>query len=588
MRRAAGGVLVLAALSACQGRHRWVGSGQTASGGPSSGPAIAVLDLSDGVPEQSGSGWLGLPGRSVTLEDLVKHVETDGTRADARGFLVRFGARVGLGRAAEVGALLARLGRRLPVWCYADDYDNALLYIASRGCQKSWVPPAGGVDAIGLAAQTIYFHKLLADELGLDVDFLQVGKFKGAEEPFTRDGPSPEARQSLQSTLAALRTDWLDGIRTGRPQAAEAVLEDGPYSAAEAERQGLVDSVGYFDDAREALEHATGAVRAEVALGPGASGGQSSGIAEALRDVVGGSMTNQPVMIVRASGAITLEGGGPLGSDGIVERKLSRTLSRLERDSDVRAIVLRIDSPGGSALASDLLWHELMDLRAKKTLVVSIGDMAASGGYYLASAGSTIFADETSIVGSIGVVGGKIAADHALEKIGIHAETFSAKGDDARAEARAAYESPLLPWDDPTRDRVLESMRDVYRLFLERVAKGRGIPVERVAASAEGRIFGGREAMTRGLVDAIGGLREALGKARELAGLGPDAFAGVANETTGILQVLTGDDDGDDTKASPVDLKSVMPELSPFVASLAPMTTHEPILCAVPFALTVR
>src|SRR5580658_9567663 len=136
MRRAAGGVLLLAALSACQGRHRWAGSGQTASGGPSSGPAIAVLDLSDGVPEQSGSGWLGLPARSVTLEDLVKHVETEGARPDERGFLVRFGSRVGLGRASEVGALLARLGKRVPVWCYADDYDNALLYMASRGCQK--------------------------------------------------------------------------------------------------------------------------------------------------------------------------------------------------------------------------------------------------------------------------------------------------------------------------------------------------------------------------------------------------------------------------------------------------------------------
>src|SRR6185437_2508037 len=116
--------------------------------------------------------------------------------------------------------------------------------------------------------------------------------------------------------------------------------------------------------------------------------------------------------------------GGLLGErGGIVERHLTRVLKHLERDDDVKAVVLRIDSPGGSALASDLLWHGLMRLRAKKPLVVSVGGMAASGGYYLASAGSVVFADPTSIVGSIGVVGGKVAADRALEKIGVHGET---------------------------------------------------------------------------------------------------------------------------------------------------------------------
>ena len=129
------------------------------------------------------------------------------------------------------------------------------------------------VDAVGLAAQTIYFHKLLADEIGLDVDFLQVGKYKGAEEPFTRDGPSPEARASLESTLSDMRSVWLDGLRAGRPAAAEAAPEDGPYSAPTAKEQGLVDHVGYFDEAREALEREAAAVRAVVRLGGGAAAG---------------------------------------------------------------------------------------------------------------------------------------------------------------------------------------------------------------------------------------------------------------------------------------------------------------------------
>ncbi len=174
-----------------------------------------------------------------------------------------------------------------------------------------------------------------------------------------------------------------------------------------------------------------------------------------------------------------------------------RTLVRLAKDDDVKAVVLRIDSPGGSALASDLLWHALMDIRVKKPLVVSVGGMAASGGYYLASTGAWVFADEASIVGSIGVVGGKIAVGHALEKIGVHAETIPAKAGDPRAAARAASESLLAPWDDATRARLLETMTSIYVLFLSRVGEGRKIPVEQVRASAEGRIFGGREEARR-------------------------------------------------------------------------------------------
>jgi protease-4 len=480
------------------------------------------------------------------------------------------------------------------VWCHADDYNNSTLYVASRGCGRIWIAPAGSVDAIGLAAQTLYFHKLLTEELGLDVDFLQVGKFKGAEEPFTRDGPSPDARRSLEATLADLRAGWLGGIRRGRPRVADSVPEDGPYSAEEAKKRGLVDDVGYFDEARDALERASGAVRAEVRLGPGATGSGSGDFSEVLHTLTGESFGSAPVMLVRAVGAITLEGGGLFGDGGgIVQRKLARILARLEKDDEVRAVVLRIDSPGGSALASDLLWHQLMAIRAKKALIVSIGDMAASGGYYLASTGATVFADDTSIVGSIGVVGGKIAANRALDRIGVHAETFPAKTGDLHAEARAAYESVLLAWDDDTRQRLLETMEDVYRLFLARVSEGRGIPIDRVAASAEGRIFSGRDARERGLVDVIGGLREAIARARSVVGLPPDARVGIAGEGGGLLQAFGDDDEPGEARAHALgvqrsELAHVAADLLPFLASVSPLAARERVLCALPFYLTVR
>jgi protease-4 len=595
---------LVVALAGCEGRPRAASTGSTSHEGSRTGPWIAVLDLSDGLPEESSGGWLGLGPKSATMYDLVHEVGRLEHAANVRGVLVRLGtARVGLARAMEAADLLASLKAKMPVWCHADDYSNATMYVAAHGCSQVWQAPAGTADVVGIAAQTIYFHKLLAQELGLSVDFLQVGRFKGAEEPFTRDGPSPEARSTLEQTLGELRDAWLGGIASGRPKALPAAIEDGPYSAAMARERGLIDEVGYFDQAREALEHSAGAGRAEVRLGSGAQEGSGGGLSQTLREITGDSFGVPPVAIVRATGAISMEGEGLLESRGISEKHLSRVLKRLENDDDVSAVVLRIDSPGGSALASDLLWHVLIKLRQKKPLVVSIGDMAASGGYYLASAGNVVIGEAASIVGSIGVVGGKIAANQALEKIGVHAETFSAPGGDAGGASRAAFESLLVPWDEATRGRVLETMTSVYELFLARVAEGRKIAVERVRASAEGRIFGARDAQGRGLVDEIGGLREAIERARSLAGLPADARAGLADEVHGLLPTLLEDDTPPSSSSEIALLRdrsavptrqalrlatTVDPGIAPFVASLAGMIDREAVLCALPFALTVR
>jgi protease IV len=595
------GALVAVSLSsamllACDGRARVGGAQATAREARRGGQPVAIFDLSEDVPEQRAAGVLGLPSKSTTLEDLVEQTEKLERDGDARGVLVRLGAiRVGLARATEIGAMLEQLGRKMPVWCHADELSNATIYLAARGCKRVWASPGASVDAIGLAAELVYFHKLLADTLGLDVDFLQVGKYKGAQEPFTRDGPSPEARVSLESTLSDVRAAWLDGIHRARPLVEDPAAEDGPYSVQGAKERGLVDDVGYFDQTRDALEREVGASRAEVRLGPGAESGAGDDIGDVMRVIAGGSMSATPVAVVVAVGAISMDGGGLLGEGGgISARRLLGTLSRLEKDDDVKAVVLRIDSPGGSALASDLLWHALMRVRAKKPLVVSIGDMAASGGYYMASAGSVIFADQTSIVGSIGVVGGKVAVDRALAKLGVHADTVAAKGGDPRAAARAAYESLLVPWDEPTRKRLLETMTGIYDLFVARVSEGRSIGPERVAASAEGRIFSGRDGKGRGLVDEIGGLHEAIVRARSMAGLPADARFGAAGGGGGILQTLLDDEPQGKAQSGPLvgpasPLASLIaPELVVFLASVVPLAEHEVALCALPYALTVH
>jgi protease-4 len=552
-----------------------------------------VLDLSEGVVERPSTGVLGLSPGTGSLAQLIEAVGALEGDDQVRGVLVRLGtARIGLAKATEIAAALEALGRKIPVFCHADEMGNATAYLAAKGCSRVWVSPGGSVDAIGIAAQMVYFHKLLAEELGLDVDFLQVGKYKGAEEPFTRDGPSDEARASLETTLAGLRAAWLQGILAGRHGASEIAVEDGPYSAPGAKDRGLIDDVGYFDEAKTAVESAAHAARAQVVWGPGADSSDGDPMTELVRAFTGSSMGEAPIAVVVASGAISTEGEGAFGqSGGIVSRRLVSTLARLEKDDDVKAVVLRIDSPGGSALASDLLWHALMRLRASKPLVVSVGEMAASGGYYMASAGSVVYADPSSIVGSIGVVGGKVAAGHALERVGVFADTVPAKVGDRRAGSRAAYESVLSPWDDATRLRLLETMHSIYALFLARIAEGRGIPSERVAASAEGRIFAGAEGKSRGLVDELGGLSDAIARARRLAGLAPDARFALVRDAGGFLQELLQGETSQTRGKSGQLLEaagSLVPELVPFVASMAPIAAHEPVLCSMPFALTVR
>ncbi len=597
-------VLTLTALAAgCSGRPK--ASSDPESARPHTGPSLVVLDLTKGVPEKQAPSFLSVVHQG-TFDELVRTVSAIADDKSAQGVFVRFGgASFGIARAMEIGEALDSLRKKnKEVVCHAEGFTNTTFYAAARGCSKIILSAAGTVETIGIAAQLLYAHKLLAEELHLSIDFLQVGKFKGAEEPLTRDGPSDEARTSLQSVLTDMRGSWLEGIAAGRPRSGMAdAVEDGPYSAKRAKDLGLIDEIGYSDDAREATRKAVGAVRDDVRFGPGRDD-KSDDLGELVRVLSGDTSVGAPIALVRATGSISMSGsgGGGLlgGGGGITSKAMDRLLLRLEKDDDVRAVVLRIDSPGGSALASDLIWHRLMKLREKKPLVVSVGDMAASGGYYLACAGNVIFAEPASIVGSIGVVGGKIGFDHALELIGVHAETFAANPANPNAASRAAYESPLLGWDDATRARVLESMTGVYDLFLARIAEGRKTSVDNISPSAEGRIFSGTEGKRRGLVDEIGGLGAAIEKARELAKLPASARVEGVESTRGLLETITGGDGDSESSeqattatmtgaARPVDLvREAAPDLLPFLTSLAPLADGERMLAAVPYAIVVR
>jgi protease-4 len=567
------------------------------------------LDLTRGVPETTPSTLFRSTSRRSHL-DLVRVIQSLSREDTTKGVFIRLGtASVGLARAHELGRLLGgirKAGR--PVVCHADDFDNGTMLLASLACSKLWVSPAGQVGTVGIAAQLLFANKLLG-KLNVDVDFLQVGKYKGASEPFTRDAPSPEARESLEGTLRGMRAAWLSGITEGSGKEALAELvEDGPFPAEEAKAKGLVHEVGYVDDAREDAKKLADAPFVATRFGGSEqSSSTSGGILDVFRSISGASHAGTPhVAVVSAVGSISMGSPDGLpfgGGDGIGERELGRVLTKLLKDESTKAVVLRIDSPGGSALASDLLWKKLMKLRASKPVVVSIGSMAASGGYYLACTASKIVAEPTSIVGSIGVVAGKLAVGRALEDIGVHAETVAAAPDPKKA-ARATYMSALSPWDEATEAKVLVSMQSIYDLFLRRVAEGRGIDVAKVAASAEGRIFAGAEAKDRGLVDQLGGFQDALKLAIELAKLPEDAPVDILGDSPGLFDLFGVDDEMDNETSRGEALaaaarreamsallptsSAAAPELTTFLGAMSPLFAGERTLAAVPFAIVVR
>jgi protease IV len=591
-------VLSLLALAACHGRPRSGGGGATAGGGL--GKSVAEFDLTGGVPE-SVSGGLFQPSASRTYVALARSVERIAGDPDVGGAFVKLGgASLSWAQTEELGALFEQVKKKgKPVVCHAHVVSNATSAFALRGCSRMWLSPAGGAETVGIAAQITYM-KGLFDKLKVGVDFLHVGKFKSGVEPFTREGPSEPARESLTETLRAIRAAWLDQVTlAGKPEAVRVALEQGPWSPEEAVKQGLIDAVGFES---EALIEAKKLAKTESVNGAYGSAGKSSqglDIAQLVRIIAGSdeSPTSKPhIAVLPAEGSISMESGGALESGGITARAISKTIRRLKNDDATKAVVLRIDSPGGSALASDLIWHELRELKKKKPLVVSVGGMAASGGYYMACAADRILAEPTSIVGSIGVFGGKIVLSTAFEQLGVHTETFPASPEPGAA-ARATSESPFSTWDDATREKVRAGMQSVYDLFLSRVVEGRKLSREKVEEIAQGRIWSGKQGLERGLVDELGGVTEAVRQARKLAGLAEDAPVTVEGGQDSLLEMLLVNQDADQAQvkqaltayqARSLVLRELPQSVRRYASALAPLASGERVVAALPFGIALE
>ncbi len=379
-------------------------------------------------------------------------------------------------------------------------------YLLASAAGTVCAPPTGQLQLDGLSLTATFFRGSF-DKLGVTPNFVQIGAYKSGTEPYLRSGLSGPAREALDALLDdeyALLCDSLGSARGLDPDTVRAILDRGPFTATEARACGLLDTLLYETEVDS------------LATREGQRSLPSVSLVRYL-DRMSPRRNGPHVAFVVASGAIA---PGRSREDPMDGRVLgSETLIQALRDArthkSVKAIVLRIDSPGGSAQASDDLWREVVRCRDTKPVIVTMSDVAASGGYYIAVAGDVLLAEPSTLTGSVGIYGGKLNIAGLYRKLGLSVETLD----------RGRHASMLSAFRDftPEERRLYERhQREFYQGFLERVAKGRGLTVPEVDSIAQGRVWSGLAAYDLGLVDGLGGIEDAFSIARERAGLRPD------------------------------------------------------------------
>jgi len=409
---------------------------------------------------------------------------------------------------------IKRAGKK--VWIHLNGGSLREYYLASVADRLS-VSPSATLDVTGLSSEATFFLGAL-EKVGIEADVVQMGRYKAAGEMFSRDSMSPEHREMMEALLDDLYGQLVEDIAAARglePGAVRETFDRGPFLASEARDARLVDALEYADTVEAAIQEACDG--AEVI-------GREDYFKRRSREVRA-EVLRQPT---RTLGLLHINGTiksgesvpGPEGANAIGARSIGEDLAALRDNDAVRAVIVRVSSPGGSGIASDLIWREIQRTREKKPVLFSFGDVAASGGYYVAMAGSQVFAEPGTITGSIGVIAGKANLRGLYDRIGVTKELVS-RG------RHASMFSDYVPLGVEERRRIEAEARHFYDGFVDKVAEGRKLTRDAVAAVAEWRVWTGRQAWTRGLVDELGGIEETLDRAKRLVGLPEDAMVAV-------------------------------------------------------------
>jgi len=392
-----------------------------------------------------------------------------------------------------------------PIYCFMQEGGNAEYYLASA-CDQIFMPPSAHLNLIGLSAEIFFFRDLL-DRFGIQPQIQAVGEYKSAAEMFTRTGMSQPAREQMETLLDDNYDELCRAVRERGFTADEngGKINSGPYTAREALEQKLLDGICYSDEVPEKIKERLGRkVHSIEAHKYHAGEGFLKRLFTFRRPRI--AIINVQGLIDSGESRRNQAGRNVAGAETLIQ-----FLDHANKSGRVRAIVLRIDSPGGSGPASDLIWRKISLVGKMKPIVVSFGDVAASGGYYIAAPAARILSEPTSITGSIGVLAGKFVARELMSRLSVSRDSIQ-RGD------HAAYESLFSEFSRYEFDRLHQRIQEFYREdFLKKVADGRKMSEESVDRVGRGRVWSGKRAQEHQLVDQMGGLLEAVHEAKKLA-----------------------------------------------------------------------
>lgn len=480
--------------------------------------SVLVMRLSGGMPdyfaEDPTAELFGVaqPQSMVSFISSLKNAKTD-TRIDAVLLDIDF-PDVGWGKADELrDAITDFKTSGKPIYAYMEIGTNKEYYIAAA-CNKIFLPPSGDLYVNGLAANMM-FYKGTLDKIGVEMEVVQIGKYKNAPDGYTRTDMSEGHREVMNAILDEYYNRIVAAVAEARkksPEDIKALIDNAPYSATQAKENGLIDGAMYRDQVDAELKK-------ELGYGENKELKTIAGreYREAIKDTFSAGRDGD-IAVIFASGPINVGrssnggwNGDMVGSDTVV-----RAVNDAAADDNVKAIVLRVDSPGGSALASDLMWHALENAKAKKPIVVSMSDVAASGGYYIACNANKIVAQPLTLTGSIGVFMGKPVTKGLYDWAGITSETIK------RGKNAGLFDT-TVKWSPDEKAKIEESARRIYYDdFVPKVSKGRSKTVEQIDAVGQGHVWTGTQAKENGLIDEFGGFERAVEIAKELAGISAD------------------------------------------------------------------
>jgi protease-4 len=489
-------------------------------------PLILELDLTDGVPEGPATDPLSavLSMRKIRLPDLIEGLRRARNDDRVRALVVKVGGgRLGLARMQEIREAVAGFresGKLSVAWAetFGEFTHGNLPYYLATAFDRIYLQPSGSVGLTGVAVEQLFLHDALA-KIGVGFQSAKRYEYKTAADQLTERGFTGPAREAAERLAVSVVEQISAAIaeRRGRSvQDARALLDRGPFLADDALAEGLVDALGYRDEVYADVRKEAGA---DAVLQYVGRYQRAHMLAQRARRLP--NPRERFVAVIYATGPIRQGrssrgpvGGGAMGSDTV-----AAALRSAASDERVRAVLMRVNSPGGSAVASDTIWREVVRTRgAGKPVVVSMSDVAASGGYYISMAADVIVAQPGTLTGSIGVITGKPVLEEALGRAGITTDSV-AEG------ARATMFAPTHPFTEDEWERINAWLDVIYRDFTQKAAAGRRMPVERMHELARGRVWTGADAAANGLVDELGGMAAAAEIARRRAGLPPGAPA---------------------------------------------------------------